>query len=205
MNNNDKDKADISQFSNMPDVEVGNKLATVLNDLLQSEDWNSSLFLKTIRKHLQTLLDEVNSVVEEVSTKGGPGVISKNLKVGYVQLYILLYQFDSTKLQNWQYALKALTAHSISRPTYNDEKYIQEMIRTKKDINRYGYAIVNINESDIYQTEKATYDQLDHEIIMLKENAVKLDNIVGFVHSNKKYYEFLNGELVYKGDREILL
>jgi len=187
-----------------PGTELGEKLIGVLNSLLHNGDWESSLFLRTMKRRIQDVIDETSSVVaqEDESSTGisDIGSATQMLPTGYIRIYILLYQTEGNKLLNWQYALKTLLDYNVSRPTYKDESHVQELIRSKKDVERYGYAVINIKSTDIYEKEQMPKDVFNHEMLILKENALKRENIVGFVHAVKRRYNFVDGELVYKGE-----
>lgn len=199
-NNSDKENA---PNAISPEIEVGKKLVDTLDNILKNKnDWGSTLFLNTIKNKLEKLLQEAKEVVQEVETASGDSSESaKALKPGYTQIYILLYQFEGNKIQNWQYALRALAEHNTNRPAYINEKDVQELIRSKREAEKYGYAIVNVKDDHIYRTEKKTFDPLDHELLALKEGSITIMNIISFVHANKKYYHLENGILVYKGER----
>lgn len=186
------------------DVKIGQKLIEVLDSLLNSDEWDSSLFLKTVKKRLQDLRANAYTAVDEgirESAKIGKdfGTVQE-LPPGYIKVYILLYQTEGNKLTNWQYSIKSLVGHNVSRPTYREERYAQELIRSKKDAEHYGYAIIHIPEDGIYQFTQVSKDTLGHDMLMLKEGTVKLNNIEGFVHANKKRYKFFDGELIYEGE-----
>lgn len=186
----------------LADIKIGKKLIEVLDNLLSVGEWDSSLFLKTVKKRLQDLRENAyNAVGEDIkSVDIGSVIDTPMLPAGYVVVYILLYQTEGSKLANWQYAIKSLVGHNVSRPTYHEEGQVQELIRSKKDTERYGYAIVSVPEDGIYNLKQASKDILGHEMLMLKEGVIKLNNIQGFVHANKKRYRFSDGELIYKED-----
>ena len=177
-------------------TEVAKKLATLLDGLLATGDWQSSLFLRVASKRIQILLDEAKSLVELSNPEQ---LLTKRVKEsahGYIPVYISLYQVVGNNLQNWQYALRLLSEHNTSRPTYRNEQFVRELIDSKPDSERQGYAIVHIKEDDIYTFEEQPRDSLGHEMLVLKEGVIKLENIVGFVHANKKHYAFVNNMLV---------
>jgi len=204
----DKNKHDDKeQISNniKPEIEAGKKLVDILDNILNNkQDWESSLFLKTVKTKLETLLKEAKNIVSEVEETTGINAESvKAIRPGYTQIFILLYQFEGNKIQNWQYALRALAEHNTNRPAYSNEKEVQELIRTKRETEKYGYAIVNIKDDNVYKTEKKNLDPLNHELLSLKEGSITQMNIIGFVHDNKKYYNFDNGVLIYKSERPL--
>jgi len=183
--------------------ELGKKLVGLLDGLLEVGDWTASLFLRTSAKRLRDLRDEANKiaiqdtaqtlVVNTVETK-------KTIPQGYIQVYISLYQVDGANLQTWYRTIKGLLELSASRPVYKDESHVRELIRSKTDLERNGYVIVNINPADIYGAEKPVSDPFGHELINIKEGAIKLENIVCFIHGNKKRYDLIKDGLVFLGN-----
>lgn len=184
---------------------VGKRLLKVLDNLINGGEWGSSLFLSTIRKRIQNLRDETYKILQEETSSEIQLDLQKDkfkqpVKEGYFRLYILLYQTEGGKLLNWQYALRTLLEYSVSRPTYNDVNYVKELIRTKPNVERYGYAVVDVAKGDLYTQEQPVKDSLGHEMVVLKEGAIKRENIIGFVHANKKQYGFIDGELIFQGE-----
>lgn len=177
-------------------IEVAKKLAELLDGLLATGDWQSSLFLRVASKRIQILLDEAKSLVELSNPEQSLTKKVKDSAHGYIPVYISLYQVVGNNLQNWQYALRLLSEHNTSRPTYRNEQFVRELIDSKPDGKRHGYAIVHVKEDDIYTFEEQPRDSLGHEMLVLKEGVIKLENIIGFVHANKKRYAFVNNMLV---------
>lgn len=189
-----------------PEFAIGERLLTVLEDLLKNGDWESSLFLRTIKKRVQEVIDETTKVVATASDSSSENSsndrFTQLVPEGYMRVYVLLYQTEGNKLTSWQYALRTLLEYNTSRPTYKEESHVQELIRSKKDVVRYGYAVVNLKISDVYpeDEEHAPKDAFNHELLVLKENAIKRENIIGFVHSARRRYSFVDGELIYRGE-----
>lgn len=177
-------------------IKIAKELAVLLDGLLATGDWQSSLFLRVASKRIQILLDEAKSLVELSSPEQSLTKSIRNSTQGYIPVYVSLYQVMGNNLQNWQYALRLLSEHNTSRPTYRNEQFVRELIDSKSDVERHGYAIVHVKEDDIYTFEEQPRDSLGHEMLVLKEGVIKLENIIGFVHANKKRYAFVNNMLV---------
>jgi hypothetical protein len=175
---------------------VAKELVGILSKLLSCGDWNSSLFLRSASKRLQTLLDEAESLANQPHSAQFQAQTSKKIPTGYVPLYISLYQINGNNLKNWEYTLRLLIDHSINRPMYRDEQFARDLVGSKVDIDRHGYAMVYVKEEDIYQFPDPQKDLLGHELIVLKENVIKTNNIIGFVHANKDRYLFIDNNLV---------
>lgn len=186
------------------------KFLKTIDDLILDELWQNSAFLAALKNKLQDLQRQIQKdLAEEIIIKPTK-TISKASEVlqssqkkfasGFVQVYILLYQYEGSKIANWEHALRAIAKHNVNRPTYREEQFVQEIIRSKTDPERYGYAIVNIKEDDILPQETKKFDIFNRELLILKENAIKNYNITGFVHANKKCYSFEDNILTYYGD-----
>jgi hypothetical protein len=174
-------------------TEIAKRVKEVIDGVLATGDWEHSLFLKTSAAKLRQLcvdaerlshLDEqnLNVVVDKSFDR-------RTVPPGYSQVFILLYQVDDTNLQSWCRTIKTLTEHSITRPAYKDEAYAEEFIRSKvSGIERNGYAVVNVKSDDFYEEEASPVDACGHQLFVLKENSIKIENIVEFVQANKKHY-----------------
>lgn len=200
------DQVETKQNKSSPEKKLGEKLVEILGNVLYSGEWESSLFLKNVKKQLENLKNEAVSFVghnNEGQAVGGAELayVRDNIaKEGYLRIYVLLYQFDSNNLQSWLSLVKSLTEYNVSRPTYDQEPYVQELIRSKKEVERYGYAIINIKQNDIYSLEKRPIDVFGHEILILKEKAIKTENILEFIHANKRKYAFRDSKLHFIGE-----
>jgi len=177
-------------------AEIAKELTNILTELLNVGNWQSSLFLRAASKRIQVLLEEAKSIAELEGQDQSRIRSLKKFPPNYIPIYVSLYQVAGNNLQNWQYTLRLLSEHSVNRPTYRDEQSVRALIASKTDIDRHGYAIVYIKEDDIYGFEEQPRDSLGHEMLVLKEGVVKLENIVGFVHANGKRYILADNVLV---------
>lgn len=189
-------------------VKLGKEMIRVLDDVLSSEDWSSSLFLKASGDKLKGLRDKAKDICEVGNEVGNAEQKQEELKEnktsalkeGYVRAYVLLYQVDGSNLLGWYRSIKSLCEYTVNRPAYKDEQQVQEFIRSKTSgINSNGYLIVDTKETDLYQLE-GKVDQFGHQMFGLKEGAIKAENIVAFVHGNKKRYLVGEKELEFLGE-----
>ncbi len=194
----------IEQEKSQSVFELGKQLSDTLDDVLATGDWQSSLFLKTaatklheFREKSERLYNSGNATAKVESVQDSSRKIAPS---GYLQVFILLYQADGANLPGWYRNLKTLTEYSVTRPVYKDEEYAKELIRAKVAAqDRNGYAVVNIQEGDLDEAGSQV-DQFGHPLFILKQGAVKLENIVEFVHSNKRRYVMSGGDLIYLGE-----
>jgi intracellular multiplication protein IcmQ len=181
------------------DKKASIELIKILDNLLDSNDWESSLLLRTTKKHLGALREEAKQIADKLNDNVEVKLanqVKTALKPDQIKIYISLYQAEGANLQAWQKMLKSLANYSITRPVYENEEHVREVIRTKPDMQRHAYAVVAISKNSIIHLEKPSVDQFSHELLSLKEGAVQLQNIIEFVHANEKRYVFRNDTLV---------
>ena len=182
--------------------ELSKQLRDILDGVLSIGDWKSSLFLKTAATKLQDLREKSDKLFRSGTVSVEDANASKNYvrqaaPPGYSQVFILLYQVDGANLQGWYRTVKTLSDYNVTRPVYKEEDHVKEFIRSKTATpDRNGYAVVNIKDSDFYQTEQQA-DQFGHPLFILKEGAVKLENVIEFIHSNRKCYAVHEDEMVF--------
>jgi len=184
-------------------VVLNQKLIGILDGLLTAGDWETSFFLKKAKDRLTELRSEAQNFLEQnterqLSGKAQP--TNGELPAGFVKVYVSVYQTDSSNLQSWLYAIKGLVSYNVTRPTYRNENQIKEMVSSKADIQRNGYVEVLIHESDIIQVSSPSVDAFGHELLVVKEGAIQMANIVAFVHANKVRYKLQNNNLVFDSD-----
>lgn len=183
-------------------LSISKKLKEILDNVLATGDWESSLFLKTSAKKLRDLKSKVEKLSAEISGVDQTVGIDKSgdkieLQVGSSRVFILVYQVEGTDLQGWARTIKTLVEYGVTRPAYKEEDQAREFIRAKvSNTERNGYVIVNVKDEAFYQVDQQV-DALGNQLFALRENAIKLENIIEFVHANKKRYAVRENELVF--------
>lgn len=169
-------------------IEVNKKLIAMLDDLLGTCNWESSLFLKTASKKFLALRMEAEQLLL-ASTTTAPKNVVIPVKAGHTKVFISIYLTEGINMEKWYATLKTLNEYSITRPVYRDEEHIKAMIRAKSDTQREGYVTLFIKDEDIINLppSKIVTDRLGHELLALKIGAVKLENIIEFVHCQQHY------------------
>lgn len=185
--------------------EYSRQLRDVLDEVLATGDWQSSLFLKAAATKLRGLREESDKLfnsgnVATGTTSVGKDYARKAAPPGYSQVFVLLYQVDGANMQGWNRTIKTLTDYSVTRPVYKEEDHAKEFIRSKvAAMERNGYAVINIKDGDIDETTQQT-DPFGHSLFILRQGAVKLENVVEFIHINKKRYAMGDNDLIYLGE-----
>lgn len=178
---------------------INQELITIIDDLLNSGDWEASLFLRTAQKKLQALLEKAKSIDKQLHTNTSLSHEDEHklrLNEGYVKIFISIYQSDPYNIIKWESTLKSIREYSINRPIYRNEEHIQEMIRSKQGSANEGYVVLYIQSNDIIPpyTGKIAKDRWGHELLTVKDNSLQPENIVEFVHQARRY-TFSNGKL----------
>lgn len=177
------------------------KLVRALNGLLNTGNWDATLYLRTAKKHLEVLRNKASNKLFELVNLMDPEAkvqLEKRVRQGYQKVFVSLYQADGKDMKKWKQVLRTLTTHSTTRPIYKDEAHIQELIRAKMDKLSEAYAMVEIREIDILPAYHRQYtkDRFDHDLLSIREGAIRPENILEFVHDGKHYG--FNGELTLK-------
>lgn len=190
----DKDKPSDQQVS------LARKLLDGFTTLLSKTGWDSTLLLRSTKKRIEALRDRAKALVEEPDDASRAAESFSTVPPeGYVTVYVSLYQSESRNINVWSSTIKALAEHSISRPVYAEETHVQELIRNKANPATEAYCAVHVKREDIvppYQG-KVAQDRFGHDLLSLKERAVRLENVVEFVHEGK-VYSCKKGQLILK-------
>lgn len=169
---------------------IARDLIQALNKLLDAGDWDTTLFLKANKKRLLDLRGRAEAVLEQIAVqKATQKIKTREAPPGCKMVYVSLFQAESTNLVKWQNIIKTLEKYSASRPVYLEEEHVRALIRNKADPTKEGYVVTYVREKDIVKPYlgKKIQDRYGHELITLREFAIHLDDIVEFVHANKRY------------------
>jgi Dot/Icm secretion system protein IcmQ len=184
------------------DEHVAEELLGILSNLLDSGNWDASLFLKVSKKRLLALRDEAQTLLTELQSpdaKVDPYQVRK--KVGHCAVYMGLHLGGVAHMARWEHMLQTLSAYSVGRPVYPEEDHAKASLRAKKGSENDAYAEIFIDENAILpvQKEQIPHDRLQQPLLTLKMGAIYAENIARFV-CNDKTYRFINGHLVLRQD-----
>lgn len=172
-------------------IELRDKLLASFDEALSKGDWDASLFFRMIGKRLkelrQLIVDEMSVETENSSQNFFNSSFER--RTDLVKVYISIYQAEWSNLDRWRATVKALADYSVSRPVYRDEEHVKALLRAKPDTRREAYVVAFVKPTDILPQSpgRVLADRLGHELLSLKENCIQLDNIVEFVHEDKRY------------------
>ena len=195
----------LNEFYNLPQkkeddyARVNQKITELLNRIISTGDWDSSLFLRNTISLLKKRLVISNVLKEEFESQGFvaeqsfPPVDPENAIV----LYVALYQSDGADLQKWENQLCSILKIAQSRPIYNEEETVINVLRSNLDRNTDAYIKVLVDKNEIIDSARILKDRLGQELTTVSMTAIRPENIVEFIHQGVRY-DFLNKKLVSK-------
>lgn len=172
------------------------ELIRALDQMIADGNWEGGLFFQAAGKKLRALSAELKAelqLAEEEQPSATDIVDYVKQKSGLLEIYISVYCIEGRNIKKWEIVLANLPRQVISRPVYKREKDIKETIHTKENPINDAYVVAYVTEMDILKPsfrDKALVDRFGHELLRLKDNALKSENITKLIH--------LTGEYVYR-------
>lgn len=180
-------------------LDLCNAIISAADGVLNASDWESSLFLRNTIKPLKSIRDHA---VELREALGGDDLAAAThstapLAENCVRLYVSLYQSNGHDIKKWANQLDSIVRHMTGRPVYQDEEAVRKMVRAKCAQTSEAYVVVAVNQSKIISNAngKRRKDRFESVLIDLLPGALMRENILEFVHQNKRYY-FHEGQLL---------
>jgi intracellular multiplication protein IcmQ len=177
------------------------EILKALNKAIEEGPWDQSNFLRIIGKNLAGIRDDFIARLGE-STPEQLRAESRHankmaLRGNQQEIFISLYSFEGTNLQNWERILSHLPRQTISRPIYAKEEHITDALKLKENKNNEAYVAIYIEKSDVlsFSAEKTLKDKLGTPLLSLKDKSLNLENISRFVHATGTYH-YTNGRLI---------
>ena len=162
--------------------------------ILSSPTWDNSIFLGSYKNKLQGLRDYFQDVLNlhdgyltQFTIKSAK--VDDTKHIGQIKVYISIYNADGDDLDKWVRLIINLVNKVITRPVYRVEDDVSSLIRNKDKPKNEGYLVVYVNNSDLLTPpdNNAPLDKLGHELLLLKDNSIRLNNIIKFVHADHAY------------------
>lgn len=172
------------------------ELIRALDQMIADGNWEGGLFFQAAGKKLRALSAELKAelqLAEEEQPSATDIVDYVKQKSGLLEIYISVYCIEGRNIKKWEIVLANLPRQVVSRPVYKREKDIKETIHTKENPINDAYVVAYVTEMDILKPsfrDKALVDRFGHELLRLKDNALKPENITKLIH--------LTGEYVYR-------
>ncbi len=185
------------------DLEIKKRLVLLLDELLEKDYWQDSLFLQAAEKQIKEMRAKIASdhkLQMVLPTQDSP--VSANDE--HTEVYIALYQADGSNIAKWAQMLATITNLSISRPIYKHEHEIQACMRGIEKKQNHAYVKVWVPCEAILSSSTPPTDKNGFELLLLKERSVKPENIVNLIHVSGCYL-WENGQLTRKEDVDLSL
>jgi len=181
--------------------EQADAVLQALDNAIAQGPWEESNFLRVIGKNLRENRDEFVSGMgssEKVSTDAAANLANQNiLRRDQKKVCVALYSSNGKTMQSWEWIVTNLPRQMISRPIYLDEEDVKAIIKTKEHKINEAYVIIFIDEKDILHVndDKIPMDKLGKPRLLLKDGALKLNNMECFVHQSGIYH-YSQGRLI---------
>ena len=181
------------------EIKVALEVKRILDEGIKEGPWQANLFLKGIKKKLEELRDrfELDVGLDQIKNDQLNYLPSANTNDSAIEVYISLYQSQGSNLPKWQEVLASLVRHSMGRPIYKDENDVKAATHLTDRNPNNAYVVVKVNRDAILldSMEQPRLDREGRKLIMLREGAIALHNIVRLVHTTGQY-KFIGNFLV---------
>ena len=175
------------------------EILEALNAALDKGPWKKSIFLRAIGKKLEGVREEFKSGLVDETALIANQELAKEVKPksDKTMIFISLYNAQGKQIERWEQLIGALLLQTLTRPTYRQERDIQEAISITGSAEAQGYVSVEVKETDILTIPegKAPKDRRGVKLLSLRKNALKPENIQRFYHSSG-VYAFEAGKLI---------
>lgn len=174
------------------------KMADVLQELLRfemelREKCEIGARFNVIHSQLQSLITTYTKELGSKITKepAQSSTQSKETPSDEEIVYVHLFNTQGARLSSWIQLLSsaALMDVSVNRPIYAKKEHVEELLRSKSDIDLHAYLKVRIKKDDILMpiSESVLKDSVGNLLLRLKYGALRQDNILEFHHKGKVY------------------
>ncbi|HEV2614133.1 MAG TPA: Dot/Icm secretion system protein IcmQ [Gammaproteobacteria bacterium] len=171
-----------------------------LDEAIAKGHWEGGLFFQAAGKKLRDLSEKLKkelNLEDDKQPTAAEMIDYVKQRSGLVETFIAVYCAEGANIKRWESVLTSLPKQVVGRPIYKREKDIKDIIATKENPINDGYIVAYIAEMDILKPtfrEKASVDRFGHELIRLKDNTLKLENITKLIHLTGEY-AYKNGAL----------
>jgi Dot/Icm secretion system protein IcmQ len=172
---------------------IGLQLIHGLDKVIAEGHWEGGLLFQAAGKKLRDLREKLQQEFSiDIDNEASPTEMKDILKQqsGLIEIFISLYNADGRNVKKWELVLASLTKQLVSHAIYKKEKDIKDTISAKENPINDAYVVAYVSEMDILTPsfrDKKLLDRFGHELISIKENALKNENITKLVHLSGEY------------------
>ncbi len=177
------------------------KLLKALDEAIANGSWDETNFILIIGKKLRVMRDTLAAQLKHLDEEptGSASFLARQMAMQSTlkQVFVGLYSLEGVSLLAWERIIANLRRQMVSRPVYENETDIQAMIKTKEKKINEAYVSIYVDPNSILDlgNEKMPIDKLGKPMLVLKDNAINLDNIDYFMHLTGKY-RYIRGKLI---------
>lgn len=192
-----------------------------LQDVLGGYDWDDTLFLKVNKKRIEDICLSTKELVDSLARNSAPGLFPTEadsmvsseysekdaVDQGYVRIFVSLFVNEGSEIGHWEGAVCGLQSYTFGRPVYERRKNCEELIRSKSNTMNEGYAIIDVSPDMLIKRPESRRlrDRFDNELVTLRQGAIVMRNIRGFVHGDGRgFYKFYARKLVKINSYELI-
>ncbi|OGV32355.1 MAG: Dot/Icm secretion system protein IcmQ [Legionellales bacterium RIFCSPHIGHO2_12_FULL_35_11] len=174
---------------------------SALDKAIAAGSWDETNFILILGKKIKQMRDALAIKLDSI---GGDSTLSSDfisrraaLENALIEVYISLFSLEGVKLQSWEQIVYNIKKQVISRPVYATEEEVVNFIKTKSQKLNEAYISIFVRKEDILipKGDKSPVDRLGQNLLVLKDNAISLDNVNFFIHSTGSY-RYSRGKLV---------
>ena len=171
----------------------------LLENAINQGPWEGSNFLKVIGKSLHdfhsklaTHLDSAEQLKNKPSHVG-----SKSPNQNQQEVFISLYTTEGNNIQAWERILINLPRHMISRPIYENEEDVKNLVKSKENKLNEAYVSIFVDKSYILSVppDRAPRDKFGKVLLTLRDKSLDLNHVNYFVHLSGTYH-YIRGRLI---------
>lgn len=181
------------------EIKIALEIKKILDTGIKEGPWQANLFLKGIKKKLEELRDqfEIEVGLDQLKSEDINGSLSANLDNSATDVYISLYQSQGSNIHKWQDVIVSLVRYSMGRPIYKSEDDVKAATRLTDRNPNNAYVVIKVNSDAILldSLEQPRFDREGRKLIMLRQGAITLRNVVRLVHTTGQY-KFVGNFLV---------
>jgi intracellular multiplication protein IcmQ len=169
-----------------------NEILEALRGMLEHGSWGGSAILRALGKKLQSIYDEFEADVgagRQAALDAEQGPVQHMPSDTQQEVFVALYSSDGTNLSVWERLLSNLPRQSVSRPVYAHEDDVKRAMNSASNRLNEGYVAIYVDRTSMLAmpAEKIPKDKSGTALLTLKDNALKLSQLVKFVHINNVY------------------
>ncbi len=196
------------------------ELLKALDNTIEKGPWDKSVFLGNIGKKLKDIrfnfknrlrfidpgFEETPDAEGATATAAPPlRTVSLEPNADQIEAYVSLYNVDGGSVPKWEKIIQSLDKQIVTRPVYATEQAARMAIRAKTIKKNDAYASFILNKADIIPPKdgKAPLDRQGNPLLILKDTALKIENVTHFCHESGTYV-FQNNTLSRIGDMNFM-